>query len=62
MSQEILRDSRNNVVGYIRKVGSRECVFNKNNKLIGWYDETTDMTRDGDNKYIGKGNQIKRLL
>lgn len=62
MNQEILRDSKNNIIGYIRKVANRECVFNKGNKLVGWFDEIINQTRDAKNKFVGRGNQIKRLL
>lgn len=62
MSQEIVRDKKNNIVGYIRKMGNRECVYDKGNKLLGWYDENINLTRDNKNNLVGKGNQIKKLL
>ena len=61
METNILRDSKNNIVGIVRKVNANlTLVYDKNNKQVGKFQSGN--TYDKKNNYFSRGDQSQRLI
>jgi hypothetical protein len=63
MATELLKDSRDNVLGSIETGNDGGQVLrDANGKIRGYYDPTTDHTRGPDKRILAKGNVLKTLI
>jgi len=62
MSEQILRDNHNNVLGYIKEESNQLVIRDKHRNLMGYYDPKTNITRDKHRNMVGKGNLLTTLL
>lgn len=60
MKQNIF-DSRNQVIGFLLEVGNQVQAYDKNSRLIGYYNKSNDTTYKNNN-YFGRGDQTTRLF
>ena len=59
-----IRDSDNQIKGYIEEEGDRENprAYDKHNVLAGWYSPNMDRTYDAHGRMVGMGDQRITLL
>lgn len=58
-----IRDSRNQIKGYIEEGDSERLrVYDKHNALAGWYSSNMDRTYDAHGTIVGYGDQRMILL
>lgn len=58
-----IRDNSNKLIGYTEERGDgRVFILNERGAWIGWYDKHADRTFDVQNRPVGTGNQLMRLL
>ena len=63
MATELLKDSRDNVLGSIETGNDGGQVLrDANGKIRGYYDPTTDHTRGPDKRILAKGNALRTLI
>ena len=63
MTTELLKDSRDNVLGSIETGDDGGQVLrDANGKIRGYYDPTTDHTRGPDQRILAKGNALRTLI
>lgn len=60
MKQNIF-DRTNRMIGYLLESGNQVQVYDKNSRLLGYYNKTNDTTYKN-NSYFGRGDQTMRLL
>ena len=58
----ILKDKNFARLGEIKQIGSRQELRDKNNRLLGWYESSTNTTFDSSGRRIGTGNLLSSLL
>lgn len=54
-------DERNQLIGWLVEDASQIRVFDKNARMVGYYNKSSDITHKNGN-YFGKGDQTMRLL
>ncbi len=63
MPRQTLKDSHNNIIGYIDSQGDGTLVLkDSHNNIRGYYDPRTNRTKDSHNNIIGTGNLLGSLL
>ena len=62
MSDQILKDKNNTVIGKIRTVGGVMKIYNKHNTFLGSYDPKSNKTKNKNQTVIGTGNLLTTLL
>ena len=63
MPTELIKDSRDNVLGSIETAADGGQVLrDANGKIRGYYDPTTDHTRGPDKRILAKGNVLRTLI
>ena len=62
MSRTTLRDRKLNILGFVDDNNEKLTLRGKNQELLGFYDSKSDITRDKNQKLVGKGNQLGTLL
>lgn len=63
MSDNVLRDRDNRVIGRIETSSNgRQTIRDRDNRILGYYDPADNTTRDRDNHIIGRGNLLASLL
>lgn len=62
MSREIIKDRKQNVVGYVDKSCHGTRVSDRFNNYKGSYNVKSNTTYDRNNNVVGRGNQTYRLF
>ena len=63
MTTELIKDSRDSVLGSIETGDDGDQVLrDANGKIRGYYDPTTDHTRSPDKRILAKGNVLRTLI
>ena len=63
MADELIKDSRDNVLGSIESdADGSQVLRDANGKIRGYYDPTTDHTRGPDKRILAKGNVLRTLI
>ena len=62
MADQVLKNSKNQILGKIKLQSGKYVLYNENNHRMGAYDPKTDQTRDANNRLVGKGNILTTLL
>jgi len=62
MADQELRDRSNKLLGKIKDRGGKLELRDASNKLKGKYDPKSNVTRDANNRLVGKGNLLTTLL
>ena len=63
MTQQVLKDKNNIVIGYIETDSTgKQTVKDKNYYIKGYYDVKTNVTKDNNHNIIGHGNLLSTLL
>ena len=62
MAIQIIRDSKNNIIGRIDENASIIRAYDRDNKLVGTYTPGVDITRDGRNNFFCRGNRVASLI
>ena len=63
MTTELLKDSRDNVLGSLETgADGGQVLRDANGKIRGYYDPTTDHTRGPDQRILAKGNALRTLI
>lgn len=57
-----LRDADGKLIGSLRVQGTKTRLYNKNGKLMGWYDSTTNTTVDSKGSLVARCNILVSLL
>jgi hypothetical protein len=60
--RNLLRDRYGTIIGQIAIEGVRQTLRDRYGYLLGWYDSTSNFTRDKYGNVIGKGNLLVTLL
>ena len=63
MSTQTLKDSHNNIIGYIEsRPDGTQVAKDSHNNIKGYYDPKTNRTKDAHNNIIGTGNLLASLI
>jgi hypothetical protein len=63
MTTELLKDSRDNILGSIETgADGGQVLRDANGKIRGYYDPTTEHTRGPDQRILAKGNALRTLI
>ncbi len=58
----IIKGNRGQPLGYINEEGNRRTLFDNAGAMLGWYNANQDKTFDRQNRMVGFGDQLTRLL
>jgi hypothetical protein len=59
---EIIRNSKGNVIGKLSKQGPKTFLYNASGKQLGFYDPSNNSTFNSSGKLIGRSNILLSLL
>jgi hypothetical protein len=64
MADQIIRDRNNRTIARIKTKGNgRMVIYDRNNHRLGEYDPKSNLTRDKNNRKVGKeGNLLTTLI
>lgn len=63
MTTETLKDSSGNILGSVEtRSDGTQVLRDAAAKVRGYYDPTTDHTRDADQRILAKGNVLRTLI
>ena len=63
MAQQVLKDSKYNIIGYIDTDSSgKQTLKDKNYNIKGYYDPKDNITKDKKYNIVGHGNLLTTLL
>ena len=63
MPTDLIKDSRDNVLGSIETgEDGGQVLRDANGKIRGYYDPATDHTRGADKRILAKGNVLRTLI
>ena len=61
--KELIKGRLNETLGYIIDQGSnRKEIHGRSGEFLGYYNRNTDATYNEQGAYVGKGEQLMRLL
>ena len=62
MAKQDIRDAKGALIGWIETSSGKQTLRDRRGAMAGTYDPRLDETRDQKGAYVGKGNQLMRLL
>ena len=63
MSEQTLRNARNETIAYIEtKSDGEQVIRNARNETLGYFDPRSNTTRNARNETVGYGNLLTTLL
>ena len=57
-----IKDKNGKVLGSVREVGRETIATNSSGKIVGIYNSTTNLTKDGNGKIISTSNSVVSRL
>jgi hypothetical protein len=55
-------DRTNRVIGWTVEDSHRVAVYDATGRMLGFYVKSSDTTHDAASRFVGRGNQVLRLL
>lgn len=62
MSTKYLRDAKGKTIGILKQQGGMIRLFNRDGKLMGWYNTRTDSTYSASGSLVAQCNILVSLL
>lgn len=62
MARTAIRDQRNFIIGYVEDTSDGQRALDIGYRILGYYDATSDKTKDTGYRIIGAGNQLMALI